>query len=491
MKELINLIRLFKNRILFIVVLLSVSAKGAPFPGEGTDLALYSSDNKKIIMLDAGSSGVRAIGYKFKRFYGSSYFDLVGQSDLVEGPALTASTDLTPAISKKLLFMKSESESDGQYSEISYFVGGTAGLRTLDTCSDCGSSAKEKLTSVVDELLPKGIALEYGHNVRLLSGLEEAAFTWLAVNYVFRGWDTRKQYGIIELGGGSVQLAYGIKLNADNPAYVRQGEGYTLVGESVYRFERGIDPDLEVYGRSYLGFGLNRAYEKYLALVGIENNPPCLNRKYDESGHETVSKACFEAVNKLFDGIQEFIPAGPRDSSMEEVPEVFFLNGYFYDRTSALGLPNRLTPKILAKAADYVCSMSDEVLRFRLRGHARKPFFHRFLQAEQLQAPAREVFDASGSPRKVDAGRLCAELSYISALLGRMGLKDEQTLFTKKSLDYHGQPYGISWPLGYAVAKANDWLAKDSHGFDGEKVSTLLQDFIKTSLKAGIPLSKE
>ncbi len=46
----------------------------------------------------------------------------------------------------------------------------------------------------------------------------------------------------------------------------------------------------------------------------------------------------------------------------------------------------------------------------------------------------------------------------MAELLDRLGLKPDTHLLVSKSVRYKGQNYGLSWPLGYSIAWANDWL---------------------------------
>ena len=139
---------------------------------------------------------------------------------------------------------------------------------------------------------------------------------------------------------------------------------------------------------------------------------------------------------------------------------MFFLNGYFYDRTVALGLPNRLTINKINRTARYACSLGKEKTSEKLTEHYQgsRTFFQNFIEAEGWNAPVYEDFSNSGKPRVVEAERLCADLTYITVLLEHLGIKPSHQLVINKSVSFNGQHFGLSWPLGYSIAWANGWL---------------------------------
>ena len=164
-----------------------------------------SAASRQVIVLDAGSTGVRAVEYCFGADRAGSSYELVSQSKIFnEGRPLTIDQGLSEKALETIGAMSRMPHCKGTIEKQYFFMGGTAGLRTKLKMA----KVRNQLELTSSELRSRGLDAKYGDNVRLLSGLEEAAFTWLAVNYIKdRMFWWSEHYGVIELGGGSVQKA--------------------------------------------------------------------------------------------------------------------------------------------------------------------------------------------------------------------------------------------------------------------------------------------
>ncbi|MGI9273382.1 MAG: hypothetical protein ACR2PT_00805 [Endozoicomonas sp.] len=418
-------------------------------------------DARKIAMLDAGSSGVRAVDYCFLFDYGTGLFELFSQSKIQEEKKpLTTRQELSEEMKKQLFEMYETENCTGLVRHKHFFLGGTAGLRARQD----SDKVIKRLKSTARNL--KALGANYANNVRLLSGLEEAAFTWLAVNYIsMRLSSPYDQYGIIELGGGSVQVAFRIPLDHGHDTFeefVRPGVAVPEGSVNVYRFLKKSDEEIEVYGKSYLEYGLNSALARYKEA---NLDSPCTTTPGENA--DLVYQKCLQAMENLFDTPDKLFTSSTRKKwSQPLIPKTIYLNGYFYDRTVALGLPDRLNVSLIKEAAEHICSFSQEVLQQKFV-EGQTHLFRGFVADKGAfeREPEKRGFSYSGMPREAKGKRICAELTYIAVLLEQLGFNDSHTLVAIKSLSFGEKNYqfGISWPLGYAVAYANDWLPEFQH----------------------------
>ena len=441
----------------------------------------------KIIIMDAGSSGVRTMAYSFEKAADEQVFDLELQTPLVESNnKLEPDSKLPPEFASFLEQHRPVSFQSNPARH--FFLGATAGLRSLDS-----DTAKKALLNSADKLSKLGYVARYNNNVRLLSGLEEGSYTWFGVNFIMQpapvessvsarikrmtNWQ-HPQYGIIELGGGSVQVAFRI------PEHLKHGGLRRDTSPDLIRTEEAnvktfclLDEyKLEVFANSQPRKGLNSAYRnlknKYSANPAAN---PCLVRNtpiIDESKNTSLAYGnyddCMEAINNtLFSPLQpsfDGMDTGSKKAIFDQVyknvlPKKFFLTGYFFDRTVAMGLPEVLTPKYLEQAAEHVCNMDYGSL---LLANAVETIFAGFngippTNRRDALLFLREKISLGGVPRETDIREYCAHLTYMSLLLKKIGLSPDHNLYTQKSLLYRGKGFGVSWPLGYAILATNGW----------------------------------
>ncbi|KAH3836390.1 ectonucleoside triphosphate diphosphohydrolase 3-like [Dreissena polymorpha] len=232
------------------------------------------------ILLDAGSSSTKV------RVYGWHYAPMQMQVPVfVEVYSATISPGIDALMTvrsgmfddfvKILEGLKGHIPSD-RWSETSIYLMATAGLRLLD------EEVTSKIMQTIHKLLGNRELNPFRYqpeNAHILSGEEEGLFAWLTVNYLkgyFSADDTfsQKSFGLIELGGGSAQIAF----IPDDPIYAGKMPA-NIAGQ-----------EYGVYCHSYLSFGAGSMVRRVVDFLIRENpnanviNNPCM-LKGDSTNH--------------------------------------------------------------------------------------------------------------------------------------------------------------------------------------------------------------
>lgn len=199
------------------------------------------------IVFDAGSSGSRIHVYTWRTGGGGpkDQFDLVSDDLLKIKPGLSAYKDRPeeagPSLEPLLAHAKRKIPKE-LIASTPVFLMATAGLRMV------GEAAKDAiLKSVCAELSGSGFLFKCEW-ATLLDGRDEGLFGWVTVNYLLDALyapATRNPVGIIDLGGGSVQIVFPSSSS-------RAPAGYSQKLDF-----NGRKHDL--YIKSHLGYGLDAA----------------------------------------------------------------------------------------------------------------------------------------------------------------------------------------------------------------------------------------
>lgn len=228
-----------------------------------------NDDLKYAIVFDAGSTGSRVHAYTFRTTDGSG-MELLDDGFYHIKPGLSAFSDNPEGAAKSLLPLLDNANKHVPASAkpaTCMELRATAGLRLLP-----GSKAEDILSRVRSLLEQQSYKL-VNDGVTILDGSDEGAYAWVALNYLNGnlGGEYSTTSAIIDLGGGSVQLAYALsdEFTTDeiSAGYVRKMGG----GGKSYN----------VYIHSYLGFGLMAARAELLKSNanttqenGVDN--PCI-----------------------------------------------------------------------------------------------------------------------------------------------------------------------------------------------------------------------
>lgn len=131
-------------------------------------------------------------------------------------------------------------------------------------------------------------------NVKVISGVNEGLYGWLAANYLLGGFDDPEAhdhgkdghhtYGFLDMGGASAQIAFA-------PNATEVGKHWDDLTHLRMRRWDGKDLDYDVFVTTWLGYGMNEARKRYVAHLvdasggtGVTELPdPCLPKGLREN----------------------------------------------------------------------------------------------------------------------------------------------------------------------------------------------------------------
>ena len=289
------------------------------------------------------------------------------------------------------------------------FLMATAGLRMV------GEAAKDAILASVCSYLSNTGFLFRCEWATLLDGRDEGLYGWVTVNYLLdalypKGADAA---GIIDLGGGSVQIVFPTTASAPSSAPAELSHKLDFGGRTH-----------PIYVKSHLGFGLDAARSSILdlALARTKEPPthPCLpvGATVTHKG-TTVNgggdyKRCKKLTKQLFEAGDDTCPYGKHQCSwgktyQPQLPKSFYGFSYMFDRTAAIGLLDskpttfgsaRMSREDIEHAAKAVCALDAAATATR--------------------------FAAAGDAAK--ANNFCGDVVYVEVLLDAFGFDDDTVL---------------------------------------------------------------
>ncbi|CAN1271263.1 Apyrase 2 [Linum perenne] len=401
------------------------------------------------VIFDAGSSGSRVhvfcfdrnmdlvpIGKDLELFVqlkpGLSYY---AKDPRAAAESLTSLLDKAEGTVPKELRSKTPVRVGVSY--LSLFA--TAGLRTLE-----GDASDRILQAVRDLLKDRSTLKSDANSVTVLDGSQEGSYQWVTINYLLGklGRSYASTVGVVDLGGGSVQMAYAIseadaakspKLTGGEDTYVHK---MLLKGTTYY-----------LYVHSYLHYGLLAARAEMLKVSDGSFNP-CILAGYD--GTYKYGGEDFKAA------------ASPSGSSLEECRRVaaralkinettcehmkctfggiwnggggdgrknLFVASFFFDRAAEAGFINPKLPVAKVRPSDF-----EEAAR---------------------RACETKLEAAKSTYQDVEEGNLpylCMDLVYqYTLLVDGFGLSPWQDITLVKKVQYGNSLVEAAWPLGSAI----------------------------------------
>ena len=317
----------------------------------------------------------------------------------------------------------------------------TAGLRLLP-----GDASKNILAECVKVLGEYPFKFDPASSVSIMDGADEGAFQWLTMNYLLgnlKGGGIDHDGDIhtvaaVDLGGGSVQLAYQV----GNESAASAPDGYITK-------LKALGHSFDVYTRSHLGHGLMAARAAVLDLAKKDGESPCVHLGHDDvyeyagEKYRSVSPkngsdydACFAAATAAL-GLDKDCD-GPKDEcsfngAWGGAPGLgskrVYLSSYLWDRAINVGIVSddeidgRSSVSEFKNAAEKACGVPLSSVRSKYHGVEEK-----------------------------DAPYLCMDLTFAHALLSKGFQRHAWEDFTLvKQIEYDGKPVEAAWALGAAL----------------------------------------
>ncbi|HBM14963.1 MAG TPA: hypothetical protein DD381_01215 [Lentisphaeria bacterium] len=305
----------FSIRLIFSLLLFSVAFLFQPLKADE-----LKGKNSYMAMVDIGSSGSRLYLYKFQVYDKCKpplLTEIMLKNNTVAPGLYTLAGDtqkvteyFEPIFNSLDAAMK---EHNIQYKEVEFYGLGTAGMRILSPFDRIAL-----FKSLNDLCATKGFSKV---NVRVLEGHEEGLYDWITVNYLEGTLANDKEtYCILDLGGGSAEIAYEVP-DAIYPDTFK----VTMAGKTF-----------NVYSKSYLGLGMD--FVRYQ----ISQLPYCWQTGYPMPSDDQPAHANFF---KGVDDLSILITLANRSGSFlaPDIPpdmQIIGLGGFYYlTKSKPLNLP--------------------------------------------------------------------------------------------------------------------------------------------------------
>ncbi|XP_028778151.1 apyrase 2 isoform X2 [Neltuma alba] len=400
----------------------------------------HKSSNSYAVIFDAGSSGSRVHVFHFDQ-----NLDLVKIGEDLElfvqiKPGLSAYAQDPRQAAESLISLLDKAESVvPRELRPKTPVRATAGLRAL------GGDASDRILQAVRDLLKERSLLKAEADaVIVLDGTQEGAFQWVTINYLLGnlGKDYSETVGVVDLGGGSVQMAYAIsETDADKAPKSLDGED-TYVKEMFLRGRKYY-----LYVHSYLRYGLLAARAEILKASGDSENP-CILSGYDGSykyGGKSFKASAYPSgaslsecksiafkalkVNESSCTYMKCTFGGIWNGGGGDGQKNLFVASFFFDRAAEAGFVDSESPTAKVRPVSF--------------------------EEAAKRACETKLEDAKSTYKHVEDGNLpflCMDLVYqYTLLVDGFGLDPQQEITLVKKVRYHGAPVEAAWPLGSAI----------------------------------------
>eukprot|EP00898_Chlorokybus_atmophyticus_P007057 jgi/Chlat1/7352/Chrsp59S06958 len=385
------------------------------------------------VIFDAGSTGSRVHVFRFDS--SMSLKEIGGALELFEQvkPGLSSFEPKEAADSLRPLLDKAvEAVPEDQRAATKIALRATAGLRLLP-----GDKAEDILKEVRN--LFKEYPFDFSDDsVSILDGADEGAFAWVTVNFLLGrlGGSFENTVGVVDLGGGSVQITHAVS----DEAAAAAPDGYI-------RKLSGNGKQYNVYVHSYLGYGLMAARAAVLAEHAETDGHACLPKGFQ--GNYTYANKLYKAISRsvgsTFKDCTSIALAALHVEKACEVKEAcmfngvwgpkvtptaqFYLASYFSDRATVVGIKDADDPTSSAAVADFVQAAEKACL-----------------------LGLEDVIKEYPTLDSADVPFLCLDLAYIHALITKGFKLNAEAPFTLvKRIIYHEKEVEAAWPLGAVI----------------------------------------
>ncbi|KAF4367435.1 hypothetical protein F8388_025853 [Cannabis sativa] len=398
------------------------------------------SSSSYAVIFDAGSSGSRVHVYQF-----DSNLDLLsieGELEIYDHvePGLSSYASNVTAAAESLIGLLQIAEDavpQDLHSSTPVRVGATAGLRSLS-----GNTSEEILEEVRKLLKEKSdFKLESDDSVAVLDGIQEGSYLWVAINYLLGnlGKEYGETVGVVDLGGGSVQMSYAISEKAYSNAPTPKNGEETYVKETYLKGSKYY-----LYVHSYLGYGLLAARAGLLNVTGDYGSPCILdgyNGDYTYSGITYNASAFGSSIYKC---------RKVADKALRLSDSCSYINCTFsgiWNGGGGIGVSNLYVGSFFFDRAAQVGFINKS-------DHVAKAYPAQFKDAATLACQTKFEDAASVFPSvdESDLPYICLDLVYqYSLLVDGFGLKPWEEITLVKKVKYQDGWVEAAWPLGSAI----------------------------------------
>ena len=353
---------------------------------------------------------------------------------------------------RPLLNFARESVPMENWKETQIHLMATAGLRHIE------QHLSESIIDACRETLRESpFSFEKDEWASVLPGTKEASYGWTAVNYAFNALSPEKPpketYGVLELGGASMQVTYAVPHATAKNVVQKKHKETVRVGNSVKH----------LYASSLLGLGHEAARAEYHAMLrreyettGEKPNNPCTNRGWTpqttvQHGEALAvgagpSKptgnftACYAMTKKLL-GLAENTkdcprtPCGMRKEHLPPFDGKFLATENFHYTAEFFKLGKTTTIRDFQRAGEKLCAESwGDVVKKRFRKDQKKW-------------------------EEIDLSKYCFSAAFIVAMLKDGMLLPEDLEFT---VGNNVGRYNVDWAMGAAINTISSKIAAAS-----------------------------
>lgn len=328
-------------------------------------------------------------------------------------------------------------------------------------------------------------------HVQIITGEEEGLLGWIAINYLMDGFhhqpsrldhdesvsdvdvtQGQSTFGFLDMGGASTQIAF----EPSNQAQLAKPSSIDDLTPVKLRMLDGSDVEHNVFVTTFLGYGTNKARERYLQMLQQSSNigsrvyDPCLPRGLElPVERESVLvgtgdfDACLSSLSPLLDKNAECARPPCLFHGVHVPPIDFSVNHfigvseYWFSSNDIFQLGGVYDYVSFQKAAQEFCSKtwSDLASDFD-----RGTVFGTQVNQERLTLQcfksawmATVLHEGIGLPRIIDSGGKGDGKPHAHEAQGKA---DEKNLFQSVN-DVNG--LSVSWTLGKAVLEASKDIA--------------------------------
>lgn len=212
-----------------------------------------------LVIIDAGSSGCRAHVFRYGTLgISGPIYVLPEHNSMKVKPGLSSFAETPdmagPSLKGLVDFLKEKIDSK-EWAQTPIWLKATAGLRMIPPAKS--NAILESVRKFLSNPSESPFYFQPFH-AKIISGQEEGAMGWLAVNYLLKlvgpfsnANDNNRPYAVVEMGGASTQVTQ---------AAMTSSEVRAIHPDYLYRFQ--IEENtFTLYTHSYLGYGGDQARE--------------------------------------------------------------------------------------------------------------------------------------------------------------------------------------------------------------------------------------